>query len=126
MRYARADRLPAGITRMRCLPAVLGFGSPPRLRARLIFQPAVELPTRMPGGEHVDPAVSRLLASGCTLFRDAGQMPASASGWHLRPALGRAALQGSGNTVVYRGTCRLLPICYRTSYAGYSVLVHEG
>jgi hypothetical protein len=36
--------------------AVLGFDIPPRLRALLSFESAVELSARTPGGEHLDPA----------------------------------------------------------------------
>jgi hypothetical protein len=107
VRQVHADRLPAGIARMRSLPAVLDFDTPPHLRALLIFEPAVELSAIMQTGEHLDAAVSHLLAFGFTLLGDADQMPGRAPGWHLRLGLGRATLRAPDNTLVYKGTCRL-------------------
>ena len=86
VRYIQVGRLPTGIARMRCLPAVLDCDSSAHLRALLILDPAVQLFARMLSGEHLDPATSCLVGLGFTLLRDVDQKLAPARGWDLRLA----------------------------------------
>jgi hypothetical protein len=123
VRSVHADRVPAGIARMRCLPAVLDFDQPPRLRALLLFEPAVELSAH--AGRR-PPRPRRIAPSRRRLHPPRSRRPDARAGSRLAPAA-RARPRHPPGPRQHRGlpgTCRL-PLGWRAvaAQAGGPVLI---